>query len=276
VNPDGKNVILTGATGGIGQATARQLAAAGARLLLTARNGDGLERLAKELRRNGTDVSTVAADIGTHAGREQLVAAARLLPGVDILINNAGTNHFGRFAEQSNNSMVDLVATNVLAPMLLVRALLPQLLQSRESVIINVGSVLGSIGLPGQASYSATKFALHGFSEALRRELAGSGVRVVYLAPRSTDTAMNNAAQRDMNAQLGVSVDDPVMVAAALVKAVRNTPRDRFIGWPERLFVKLNAVLPGVVDFGTRKQARLLRRTEHTTQLTCLHDGAEQ
>jgi hypothetical protein len=57
---------------------------------------------------------------------------------------------------------------------------------------------------------------------------------------------------------------------------VRNTPRDRFIGWPERLFVKLNAVLPGVVDFGTRKQARLLRRTEHTTQLTCLHDGAEQ
>jgi short-subunit dehydrogenase len=276
MNIHGKNVILTGATGGIGRAAAEQLAGAGAHLLLTARNSERLERLARELRSTGAVISTLSADISTDAGRDALVAAAKRLPSVDVLINNAGVAHFGKFGCQPAESIVDQVNTNVVAPMLLVHDLLPLLARSPGSAIVNVGSILGSIGLPGQASYAATKFALHGFSEALRRELDGNDIRVLYLAPRSTDTAMNSDTLRDLNAQLGIATDDPSLVAERLVTALRNSSRERFIGWPERLFVKLNALLPALVDFATRKQARLLDDAELNTTLTTLPTGAKQ
>jgi short-subunit dehydrogenase len=276
MNIRGKNVILTGATGGIGRAAAERLAGAGAHLLLTARNGERLERLARQLRSTGGVISTLSADISTDAGREALHAAARCLPSVDVLINNAGVAHFGKFACQPAESIVDQVNTNVVAPMLLVHDLLPLLSRSPGSAILNVGSILGSIGLPGQVTYAATKFALHGFSEALRRELHGHDIRVLYLAPRSTDTGMNSDTLRELNAQLGIATDNPSLVAERLVAALQKTPREQFIGWPERLFVKLNALLPALVDFGTRKQRRLLDDAQLVTTLTTLPNGAKQ
>ena len=154
--------------------------------------------------------------------------------------------------------------------MRLTHALLPQLERAPAAMVVNVGSIVGSIGLPGQVAYASSKFAIHGFSEALRRELAGSGVRVVYVAPRATDTAMNDAAQR------AVRSDAPERVATIIADSMRRGRRERFLGWPERLFVKLNALAPGLVDQSVSKQADLLDDPAHETSDSLPIDGVNQ
>jgi short-subunit dehydrogenase len=112
--------------------------------------------------------------------------------------------------------------------------------------------------MPGQVAYCSSKFGLHGFSEALRRELRGTSVKVLYVAPRSTDTDMNDSLMRKVNELTGVRTDDSTVVARHIVDAITGAKRERFIGWPERAFVKINALLPGLVDRSLQKQARLL------------------
>jgi len=120
--------------------------------------------------------------------------------------------------------------------------------------VVNIGSTFGSIGYPGFSVYCATKFALRGFSEALRRELADTNVGVLYLAPRATRTEMNNAAVEAMNAELQVNMDSPELVAERLVQALDADLREVHLGFPERLFVRLNGILPRLVDKALRRQ----------------------
>ena len=255
------NVLLTGATGGIGLQTATLLATRGANLLLTARDETRLNRLRDSLREFGSRVETVAADVATAEGRQRLLAAAQAYPGgIDVLINNAGVNRFDLLDRQSHHDLEAIVNTNLLAPMLLTQRLLPLLRQREKAIVLNVGSIVGSIGMPGQVAYCSSKFGLHGFSEALRRELQGSSIKVVYVAPRATDTDMNDPLMRQVNEHTGARTDDATAVARHIVNAIADTKRERFIGWPERLFVKLNALLPGLVDRSLQKQARLLDR----------------
>jgi hypothetical protein len=101
--------------------------------------------------------------------------------------------------------------------------------------------VFGAIGFPGYVAYSTTKFALRGFTEALRRELAGSSVTVQYLAPRATRTPINSSAVERMNAELGVAMDPPERVARELAELLRTGRRSAVVGWPEKLFVRINA-----------------------------------
>lgn len=271
------NVLITGATGGIGSALARELAAAGASLLLTARNSERLLRLHDELAATDATVETVVADLGTTEGLLRVADAAGCFEGgVNVLVNNAGINNFGRFEEQTADSLNDLVLTNVLAPMQLTRFMLPQLKRRPMAQIVNVGSILGSIGLPGQVAYSSCKFAMHGFSEALRRELGSTPIRVVYVAPRATDTAMNDAAQRAMNEQTGTATDSPETVARLILQSMQGGKHERFVGWPERLFVKINALLPGVVDNAVSKQASLLSSASSGDQAITDLDGVKQ
>lgn len=270
------NVLLTGATGGIGAELAALLASRGAGLLL---NGVGEARLAAlrdRLGRGAGRIETVAGDLTAPAGRQAVVRAARDFPGgINVLVNNAGINRFGRFAQQEAGSIEQLAAINFIAPMLLTRDLLPSLLARDDAVVANVGSIVGSIGVPGQVAYSGSKFALHGFSEALRRELAGGSVRVVYIAPRSTDTDMNDAAIRFVNEQSGSKVDSASAVARQIADALSGAGRERFIGWPERLFVKINALFPGVVDRALQRQNALIERAQaELTPLTQL-EGIE-
>jgi len=256
------NVLLTGATGGIGRETATLLATRGANLLLNARDETRLNRLRDSLRAFGSRVEAVAADVATAEGRQRLVAAAQAFPGgIDVLVNNAGVNRFDLLDRQSDHDLEAVINTNLLAPMLLTQRLLPLLRQRQQAVVLNVGSIVGSIGMPGQVAYCSSKFGMHGFSEALRRELQGSSVNVVYVAPRSTDTDMNGPLMREVNEQTGVKTDDSTAVARHIVDAITNTKRERFIGWPERLFVKINALLPGLVDRSLQRQARLLDRS---------------
>jgi short-subunit dehydrogenase len=123
-----------------------------------------------------------------------------------------------------------------------------------------VGSTFGSIGFPGFAAYSASKFAVRGFSEALRRELADTAIRVHYVAPRATRTALATDRIRAMNAELGVGMDSPQTVAAAIERVLREERSELLLGAPERLFAKLNALLPRIVDRSLRRQLAVIRR----------------
>lgn len=243
------SVVLTGAAGGIGAPTARRLAAAGARLLLVGRDAARLEALARELLPGGdrARVDWRAVDLTTASGVEAVRAAA-LERRADVLINNAGAASFGRFEQFGETHLEDVLAVNLLAPLRLTQALLPGLLERPRAAVLNVGSALGRLGLPGFSVYCASKFGLLGFSEALRRELAGGPVRVQYLGPRVTETDFNSSQVEAYNQATGTGSDSPQLVAEALLAQLRDGSAERFLGFPEKLAVRLNGLVPGAMD----------------------------
>jgi short-subunit dehydrogenase len=253
-------VVLTGASGGIGLAITSALCAAGARVVAVARHQAPLVPL---LQRYPQHLCWVAADLTQPGDRHKVLAAAQALGGINLLINAAGINHFAMLEQLDDTDIEAMLAVNISAPICLTRLLLPLLKQADNAMVVNVGSTYGSIGYPGYASYCASKFALRGFSEALRRELADTRVGVLYVAPRATRTAMNSPAAQALNTALNASVDDPQAVAGAVIQAIAGDRRDLFLGWPERFFVRLNSLLPGLVDRGLRKQLPLIRHMSH-------------
>jgi len=267
--------VLTGASGGIGRAMALRLAPLCESLLLVGRDWATLAALARVVEAAGGRARAVPADLTTAAGRDAVLhAAAEESGGVDLLVNNAGASEFTWLADQTDAALERIVSLNVLAPMQLTRRLLPLMLSQRAARIVNVGSILGYLGYPGHAAYSATKFALRGFSEALRRELADGPVRVTYFAPRATHTAMNGAALCALNAELGVTMDTPDTVAAALVALLANPAPERSLGMPERLFARLNQIVPGLVDRALRRQLPVIRRHARRASLAHSSQGA--
>lgn len=253
-------VLLTGASGGIGRQLAGKLVRRGAHVLFVGRDQNRLKSIAQEVDSGGTQVAYLVADLEAPGGVSAIAKAAQDGAGINVLINGAGINDFGQFSAQEPERIAQAIHTNLLAPMLLTQRLWPLLISQPESCVVNVGSILGSLGLPGQVSYSASKFGLHGFTEALRREAHGTSVRVLYVAPRATNTAMNSAALRDFNEQTGTRVDSPAVVAQKIIAAFESGSTERFIGWPERLFVKINGLFPGIVDRAMRKPALLAQQ----------------
>jgi short-subunit dehydrogenase len=282
-----QTVILTGATGGIGEEIAKVLTKQGAKLLLVGRNEDKLKRLVEQLLVDTLLADTLptcdslaclrqkpqyyVADISQRSEREKLIAWGNEL-GATMLINNAGINQFGAFsgndkvgeesAQQKQNIEV-LMQINIIAPMALCQQFLANKVQRKNRTIVNVGSAFGSIGFPYYANYCASKFALRGFSQALHRELAGSGDEVFYFAPRATATSMNSEAVNQMNAELGNNVDSPKVVAKMLIKQLQQDNIRYLVGGAERFFAKLNALFPRLVDSALIKKARVIKRFVH-------------
>jgi short-subunit dehydrogenase len=251
---DDRAFLLTGAASGIGRATATALAARGARLALVDRDEDGLHAVCDVLASRGPRPLALVADLSDLERLPALVDdAAAKLRGLDVLVNNAGLISFRPFAEETAENLERLQRVNVLAPMVLARAVVPRFLSQGEGRIVNVGSIFGSIGFAWFASYSASKFAVRGFSEALRRELAGTGVGVTYVAPRATRTRLADVFGR-MAEATGMHLDEPERVAARIVKAVQQDAKDRYLGFPECVFVRLNALLPRLVDRALKSQ----------------------
>lgn len=249
-------VLVTGASGGIGSALCRLLASGGARLVLNARDEASLRELESQL--PGTH-TLVAADIGAAAGRAAIVEACRGNGGIDAVVNLAGVLEFGLFTEQSAAAIERLVQVNVMGPMLLTHALLPQLQERAEARIVNVGSIYGSIGHPGFVAYCASKAALKTFSEALGRELGDTRVSVAYIAPRATATNLNTERVLRLQEALGNQSDSPQRVAAEILGVLIGTTRERMLGWPEKLFVRVNALLPAVVHAALVKKLPVIK-----------------
>jgi len=259
-------VVLTGATGGMGRAMVAALCRAGARVLVVGRQATALKGLERDF---GPQVTAVQADLRLAADRARVASAVRQLPGFNLLINAAGVNHFGLFESMDDAQIAELIDINLTANLQLTRCLLPQLKEAPQACVVNIGSTFGSIGYAGFSTYCASKFALRGFSQALRRELADTRVGVLYLAPRATDTDMNSAQVNAMNRALQVATDSPERVAAELIKALHKDLREVHLGWPERLFVRLNNVLPSLLDKALRRQLSTIRQyadTPHTQQ----------
>lgn len=254
-------VLLTGAGSGIGRCLALALGARGARLVLVGRNIARLDETVRQITASGGKASALAQDLGDPEGHDQLVqSTVSRLGGIDLLINNAGISGFGEFSRENPAAIDEIININITAPLLLTRAVLPAMLASGKGRIVNIGSIFGSIGFPHFAAYSASKFALRGFSEALRRELADSGVGVTYVAPRTTRTTFNSEAQHQLSAASGAAIDEPATVAAIIIDAI-NADRDEvYIGWPEKLAVRLNALLPGLVSAAIGKQVIAARQ----------------
>jgi short-subunit dehydrogenase len=249
-----RHILLTGATGGIGAATAKVLALPGTKLTLVARNPERLQRLADSLAQFCSGVATVVADLSVPGVAPGVAGQATAAQGdIAVLVNCAGINDFGRFANAAPDRIEALIATNLLAPVQLTRAVLPGMLARGRGRIVNVGSVMGGVGFAGFGVYCATKFGLRGFSEALRRELRGSGVSVAYVAPRYTRTALNTAAMDRMAQAVRMNTDAPETAARAIAAAVDGMKPDHVIGLVERLLVRVNGLLPGFVDVSLAK-----------------------
>jgi len=249
MNLQSQRILITGAGGGIGHPLCSQLAARGARLCMLDRRSGSSETLASELKARSAEVLCLQADISRGDERERaLRQIVQLWGGVDILINLAGVQDFSRFEEEDPAMIQRIIQVNIEAPMQLIRQLLPPMLAQGHGRIVNIGSTFGSIGFPCFAAYSASKFALRGFSQALRRELAGSGVGVTYIAPRAVSTPFNPPMVRRL-AELGMMrMDAPEWVAGRIVRAIERRRDDVYLGFPENVFARINAVLPALVS----------------------------
>ena len=237
-------ILLTGASGGLGQELACQLTDSGAALLLAGRDSGRLNALATSL---GPGAASICADLERASGVAALAGAAREF-GVNVLINNAGISAFGLLENQEWAAIERVLATNLEAPIHLTHALLPWLKAQPQAAIVNIGSTFGSLPFPGFVAYSAAKAGLRGFSQALRRELADSLVAVIHIAPRAIDTPLNTDAIKALNRALKSQSDSPVDVARQVVAALRRGDGEHHFGFPERLFAWLNGVAPSLID----------------------------
>ena len=252
-----KTFLVTGASGGIGSEVCRRLSKEKARLVLSGRNKILLEKICKDL---GSAHIVVSSDLSTEDGRKKLLEKCDELGKIDGVINAAGVQKFALFDQQKSSDIENQITVNLSSLILLSREIIPRLKGSSEAVLVNVGSTFGSIGFPGFATYCASKAGTRCFTEALSRELIDSNIRVCYVAPRATDTKLNSSDVVEMNNALGNKSDTSIYVANEIVKIIKNGKKIRYIGWPEKLFVKINYLAPGLIDKFIARQLPTIKK----------------
>lgn len=233
-------VIITGASSGIGAATAHEFARRGACVVLAARRSDKLREQAARIAHTGGRALAVPTDITDTAQVLHLVRRAREAFGpVDVLVNNAGANWGKPLTDTTPDEIGQLLRVNLLGAMQVASAVLPEMERRRDGTIISVGSVAGHVAL--EPVYSAAKFGVRGFSLALRRQLAGSGISVCLVSPGNIRTQMTRALEEDM--------PGPELVADAIVRLATKPRREVIIPRKYLGVVWLDRFLPGVADF---------------------------
>jgi short-subunit dehydrogenase len=241
----GARAIVTGASSGIGREIARELSRQSAELLITARRGERLEELCDELRRDGRGCWPVAGDLTDPETRERIVREADSRWGaLDILVNNAGVGAIGPFVKASEPRLRRVMEVNFFAPLEMIRAACPLLHAGHRPIIVNVSSVLGHRAVPQKSEYCASKFAVHGFSDALRAELASSGVDVLLVSPSTTQSEFFDQVleKRGDLPWLSLGAMPASAVASKTVRAIRRgsheiilTPGGKLLVWLDRL-----------------------------------------
>ncbi len=250
-----RTVIVTGASDGIGAEIARQLAPEKPRLVLAARNEAKLHEVAFRCQKAGADILVVPTDVSEADQCQRMVAqAAEHFGGIDVLINNAGLSMHARLDETTDLSTFErLMRVNFLGAMWCTHAALPSLKASR-GLIVAMSSLLGKTGMPGRTAYCASKFAMSGFFESLRLELAGSGVDVTMVFPGIVATETRRNGLNGDGRRAGVSLLDEAgamsveRCAAEAIAGLRTRRREVVMTMKGRLGLKIKAFAPAYVD----------------------------
>ncbi len=237
---EGAVTLVTGGSSGIGAATADKLAAAGSRPLLVGREGSRLEAAAER-----TGGAAIQADLAAPGGPATAAARALELAGrVDVLVNNAGVGWAGTLPAMEDDDISRLVEVNLLAPLRLTRLLAPEMVERGRGHLVSVSSIAGATGVRDEAVYSATKAGLATFADAVRADLAGSGVGVSVVVPGVVDTPFFEARGTPYGRRWPRPIP-PERVASAVVDAVRHDRPEVFVPRWMRLPARLRGGLPG-------------------------------
>lgn len=231
-----KVVLVTGASMGIGRATALAFARAGAKLALAARSRDLLEALATEVRAQGQEALVIVADLRDPAQVHRMVdETVRHYGRLDVLVNNAGQSVAGRVTDLNLEFTREIMALNLYAPVIAIQAAAPVMRQQGGGLIINVSSMVSRMQIPGLAGYAASKAALNVIGDTARVELAGDNIRVVTVFPRLTATDFGQHALGDLalrqhqRTATPAPVDPPEHVAQRIVAAALAEPSEQYM-----------------------------------------------
>jgi 3-oxoacyl-[acyl-carrier protein] reductase len=260
MNIQGKTVLVTGASRGIGRAIALEFAAQGVgRLILVARSRQRLLDVAAEVEDLGCEAIPLVLDLTQPIEVSIAVAQAwRDYGPIQLLINCAGVAHQAPFLQSSLPHVQNEIALNLMGMYTITRLVARRMAAQREGTIVNVSSLMGKIAAPTMATYSATKFAILGFTQALRGELAEHNIRVIALLPSLTDTDMVQ------NFQLfrWVLPTTPQKVAQTLILGLKKESPEILVGWQSHLAVWGNRLVPWLVESVTRLAAPLAETSE--------------
>ncbi len=243
--------IVTGASSGIGREIARELAREGALLALTARREDRLRELADEVAACGSRAEVVAGDLTDAATRQRVVeTAVSQFGGLDVLVNNAGIGAVGLFEDARADRVRQIMEVNFFALVEMTRVALPALKQGNRPIVVNIGSVLGHRGVPYRSDYCASKFAVRGFSEAIRAELGAHGVDVLVVSPGATESefaakVIEHTGEPDWPDLARTSA---ASVARQTVRAIRRGRHEIVPNRRAKLLYWANRISPGLVD----------------------------
>ncbi len=270
-NLKGAVVLVTGASSGIGMYSALEFAHKGARLALAARRKERLEKVAAEIERMGGEALVVPADVSRAGDVDEMVARTVEHYGtVDVLLNNAGYGILSPIEETTAEEMRHILDVNYMGTYMATRAVLPVMKRAGRGHIINVSSVAGTRGLPYMGAYCVTKAAQKSLTEALRIELAGTGIYVSVVYPVFTETeffdVMKNKTGRRLSAP-SLFTQTAEHVARRIVRCAEN-PRPEVLPFPlARVLIFMNALAPGLVDFVLKRYYKSFLEAE---------DGKEQ
>jgi len=255
LNYSGKVVVITGASSGIGEQSAEEFAKLHANVILVSRNEEQLQKVAIKLSKYQTKTLVYACDV---SNKEQVDKMGKIIiekfGTIDVLVNNAGFGIYNTVEKSKIDEMESQMSTNFLGMMYCTKTFLPKMLQQRSGHIVNVASVAGSIGIPGMASYCASKFAMLGFSESLFHELKGTGVGITVVSPIMVRTNFFNHESFGKMPRYSTTSLNPKTVANAVVKAA-SSPRleivvpqfVRFVIWLKQTFPYLiNPIVGGI------------------------------
>jgi Short-chain dehydrogenases of various substrate specificities len=248
VDPRDRVVLITGASSGIGAATARLFAHYGAKLVLAARSADKLQQLAAGL---ASQALVVPCDVSQPEAVKQLIEATIAhYQRIDILINNAGVGLAGPIAQLDPSDLERAFAVDLFGPLYTIQAALPHMQRQGAGQIINVSSVVALRALPYLGGYAAAKAALERLTEALRTELYDSPIAVSLVRPGTTETSFSSQRLGKGSEQRRVSNKgvSPEVVAQTILRTARREPLVSYVTWRDRLQVLLAAVAPRITD----------------------------
>lgn len=241
-------VVITGAGSGLGQALSACAAAGGCQLVLLGRRLDALEQTARLLSGKAPTPLCLACDVTDTAQRQAVMAQIEQRFGrIDKLINNAGVVPVGEITTCTDEQVMATLATNLAAPLGMVRDALPLLKRSDKPHVVNIGSMFGEIAFPLFAAYSASKHGLRGLSDALRRELAPMGIAVTWAAPRAIQTPAASGFAHLVE-QFEMTLDPANKVAAHLWSGITARKASIYPAGPERIFAFIQRIAPGLID----------------------------